>query len=318
MSERSQRIVAPVLILVVILIAWEGLVTALRIEQFLLPKPSAILSNLVRVVRVETADSAPLADNAAAALLRVNRLVVELPGGVSPALLAPLEVARIAEFRQGSRRVLVTKGVNLTPILQASWFTLKEALGGLAMGALAGVLVALATARWTATREALLPFAIAANSMPIIAFAPILNNWFGIDNPFSKMAIVAIMVFFPIMINSVRGLVSVPPRSLELMRSYAASEFAILFKARIPNALPYLFSGLKVAGALAMIGAIVGEYFGGPRIALGVFITQEAALFRFASAWAAILIACTMGIALYLLIILAERLAMPWHSSFRE
>ncbi len=318
MSERSQRIVAPIVILVVILLVWEGLVTALRIEQFLLPKPSAILSNLVRVVRVETADKRQLTDSEIAALLRANRLLVELPDGISPAIVAALEDARIAEFRQGSRRVLVARGVNLTPILQASWFTLKEALGGLAMGGLAGILVALATARWTATREALLPFAIAANSMPIIAFAPIFNNWFGLDNPFSKMAIVAMMVFFPIMINCVRGLVSVPPRSLELMRSYAASEFAILFKARIPNALPYLFSGLKVAGALAMIGAIVGEYFGGPRIALGVFITQEASLFRFASAWAAIFIACTMGISLYLLILLAERLAMPWHSSFRS
>ena len=318
MSERSQRIVAPIVILVVILLAWEGLVTALRIEQFLLPKPSAILSNLVRVIRIDTADATVLADNEAAARLRVNRLLVDLPVGISPAVLAPLEESRIIEFSQGSRRVLLSRGVNLTPILQASWFTLKEALGGLAMGAIAGVLVALATARWTATREALLPFAIAANSMPIIAFAPILNNWFGIDNPFSKMAIVAVMVFFPLMINTVRGLVSVPPRSLELMRSYAASEFAILFKARIPNALPYLFSGLKVAGALAMIGAIVGEYFGGPRIALGVFITQEASLFRFASAWAAIFSACTMGISLYLLILLAERLAMPWHSSFRE
>lgn len=318
MSERSQRIVAPVLILVVFLLAWEGLVTALKIEQFLLPKPTAILSNLVQVVRVDAADSTVLADREVAALLRANRLVVDLPAAVSPELLVPAEEGLIAEFRQGSRRVLLTRGGNLTPILQASWYTLKEALGGLAMGATAGILVALATARWTATREALLPFAIAANSMPIIAFAPILNNWFGIDNPFSKMAIVAVMVFFPLMINTVRGLTSAPPRSLELMRSYAASEFAILFKARIPNALPYLFSGLKVAGALAMIGAIVGEYFGGPRIALGVFITQEASLFRFASAWAAILMACAMGISLYLLIILAERLAMPWHSSFRE
>lgn len=318
MSERSQRIVAPVLILVVFLLAWEGMVTALKIEQFLLPKPTAILSNLVQVVRVDAADSTVLADREVAALLRANRLVVDLPAAVSPKLLVPAEEGLIAEFRQGSRRVLLTRGGNLTPILQASWYTLKEALGGLAMGATAGILVALATARWTATREALLPFAIAANSMPIIAFAPILNNWFGIDNPFSKMAIVAVMVFFPLMINTVRGLTSAPPRSLELMRSYAASEFAILFKARIPNALPYLFSGLKVAGALAMIGAIVGEYFGGPRIALGVFITQEASLFRFASAWAAILMACAMGISLYLLIILAERLAMPWHSSFRE
>ena len=185
------------------------------------------------------------------------------------------------------------------------------------MGTAAGIAVALATTRWTASREALLPFAIAANSMPIIAFAPIMNNWFGIDNPFSKMAIVTIMIFFPIMINTVRGLISVNSRSLELMRSYAASESEILIKLRIPNALPSLFSGLKVAGALAMIGAIVGEYFGGPRIALGVFITQEAALFRFATAWAAILVACLLGIALYLIILLLERLAMPWHPSFR-
>ena len=185
------------------------------------------------------------------------------------------------------------------------------------MGALAGIAVAVATTRWTATREALLPFAIAANSMPIIAFAPIMNNWFGLDNPFSKMAIVTIMIFFPIMINTVRGLFSVDSRSLELMRSYAASDTEILIKLRIPNALPSLFSGLKVAGALAMIGAIVGEYFGGPRIALGVFITQEAALFRFASAWAAILVACLIGITIYLVILLAERLALPWHPTFR-
>jgi NitT/TauT family transport system permease protein len=163
-----------------------------------------------------------------------------------------------------------------------------------------------------------MPFAIAANSTPIIAFAPIMNNWFGLDNPFSKMAIVAIMIFFPMMINTVRGLTSVDPRSLELMRSYAASEFEILFKLRIPNSLPYLFNGFKIAAALSMIGAVVGEYFGGPRIALGVFITQEAALFRFSSAWAAIIVACILGIALYLIILAAERLAMPWHVSFRN
>ena len=110
------------------------------------------------------------------------------------------------------------------------------------------------------------------------------------------------MIFFPIMINTLRGLISVDSRSLELMHSYAASDSEILFKLRIPNALPSLFSGLKVAGALAMIGAIVGEYFGGPRIALGVFITQEAALFRFASAWAAIIVACLIGISIYLVI----------------
>ena len=314
MSERKQRIWAPVLILVAIVILWEALVIAFDIQQFLLPKPSAIIGNLVQIVVL---DGSASATDAAEEVSMRNRFLVVLPAGLSPDRQAALEAARLLEFPIGGRSFLVLRGSNLTPILAASWFTLKEALGGMAMGTLAGIVVALATTRWTASREALLPFAIAANSMPIIAFAPIMNNWFGLANPFSKMAIVTIMIFFPIMINTVRGLISVDSSSLELMRSYAASDSEILLKLRIPNALPSLFSGLKVAGALAMIGAIVGEYFGGPRIALGVFITQEAALFRFASAWSAILIACLLGIAIYLVILLAERLALPWHPTFR-
>ncbi len=313
MSERRQRIWAPILILVALVILWEALVTAFNIQQFLLPKPTAIVGNLVQVVVVGSATSGNAGEEASLG----NRFLVVLPGSLSSERQAVLEAARWLSFPLGSRDVFVLRGSNFMPILAASWFTLKEALGGMAMGTVAGIAVALATTRWAASREALLPFAIAANSMPIIAFAPIMNNWFGIDNPFSKMAIVTIMIFFPIMINTVRGLTSVDSRSLELMRSYAASDSEILMKLRIPNALPSLFSGLKVAGALAMIGAIVGEYFGGPRIALGVFITQEAALFRFATAWAAILIACLLGIAIYLVILLAERLALPWHQTFR-
>ncbi len=316
MSQSTQKYSAPILILIVILILWEGLVNVFEIEQFLLPKPSAIVSNLVRVVTIDTTDGSSDVDEIRKTL-RADELIVSIPVKTPADMLEPIFEATFFQFSLGDSIVLFTQGDNLVPILQASWFTLKEALGGFAIGSISGIIVALITARWTATREALLPFAIAANSMPIIAFAPIMNNWFGIDNPFSKMAIVAIMIFFPIMINTVRGLVSVDKSSLELMRSYAASEFEILRKLRVPNALPYLFSGFKVAAALSMIGAIVGEYFGGPRIALGVFITQEAALFRFASAWAAIILACIMGIALYLIIILAERLSMPWHISFR-
>lgn len=196
-------------------------------------------------------------------------------------------------------------------------FTLREALGGFVIGCSLGILVALATARWTAAREALMPFAIAANSVPIIAFAPVMNNWFGITNPFSKMMIVAIIVFFPMMINTVRGLTLVDPAALELMRSYAASDFEILWKVRVPNSLPYLFNAFKVASTLSLIGAVVGEFFGGPRAALGVFITQEAAFFRFDNSWAAIIIACALGIAFYLVILAFERVAMPWHASVR-
>ena len=190
--------------------------------------------------------------------------------------------------------------------------TFYEAIGGFILGCGSGILVALITARWTVVSQALMPFAIAANSIPIIAFAPIMNNWFGLTNPASKMAIVAIIVFFPTMINTVRGLTLVDPRQLELMRSYAASPFKVLWSVRIPNAVPYIFSALRVASPLSMIGAVVAEFFGGPRATLGVFITQEASGFNFARAWAAIVVASAIGIAFYAAIILAERVLAPW------
>ena len=108
-------------------------------------------------------------------------------------------------------------------------------------------LVAFATARWVSARAALLPLAVAANAVPIIAFAPLMNNWFGVLSPLSKMMMAAILVFFPVMANVTRGLVQVEPAALELMRSYAASDWTVLRKVRIPNALPYFFTALKLA-----------------------------------------------------------------------
>lgn len=206
---------------------------------------------------------------------------------------------------------------NLDRLGHIGWFTAKEALGGFIIGCTLGIGVALLTARWTVASEALMPFAIAANSVPIIAFAPILNNWFGIDNPVSKMMIVAVIVFFPMMINTTRGLTLVDPAALELMRSYAATDFQIMRKLRLPNSLPYMFNAFKVAATLSMIGAVVSEFFGGNRSALGVYITQEAAQFRFQNSWAAIIVASLMGIAFYVVVLAAERLAIPWHSSVR-
>ncbi len=203
-------------------------------------------------------------------------------------------------------------------LLNRGMYTGSEALGGFALGCTLGILVALATARWTAARETLLPLAIAANSVPIIAFAPIMNNWFGVTNQFSKMAIVAIITFFPMMINMTRGLTLVEPSALELMRSYAVSEWTVLREVRIPNSLPYMFNAFKICSTLALIGAVVGEFFGGTRDALGVYITQEAALSRFENSWAAIIVACVMGIAFYLLIVAVERLVIPWHASVRK
>src|SRR5207245_10545872 len=114
--------------------------------------------------------------------------------------------------------------------------------------------------------------------------------------PLLKMMVVAVLVFFPIMINTLRGLTLVDQTSLELMRSYAASERAIFAKVRVPNALPYIFTAFKVSATLSLIGAIVAEYFGGSRSALGQFIITEAEFFRFANAWAAIVVACVVRI----------------------
>ena len=203
-------------------------------------------------------------------------------------------------------------------IWAAASYTAVEAVGGLLIGVTAGVLVALVTARWVGLRQALLPVSIAINSIPIIAFAPIMNNWFGLANPFSKMMIAALLVFFPVMINTVRGLTSIDPAALELMRSTAASQLTTLRKVRIPNALPFFFTALKVSTTLATIGAIVGEYFGAPRASLGQYIVQHAAYFNFERSWAAIILAAALGITLYVGSLALERLVMPWHVSFRS
>ena len=115
-----------------------------------------------------------------------------------------------------------------------------------------------------------------------------------------------------------RGLVSVEPSALELMRSYAASEWTVLRKVRVPNALPYFFTALKLATTLSLIGAIVGEYFGGSSLVLGRIIVQSASSLRFDVTWAAVLLAAATGIVFYLAIVVLERAWIPWHASVRD
>ena len=208
-------------------------------------------------------------------------------------------------------------GAGRWPLGTSAAATLFEALGGLVIGTVAGVTVALVTARFVTARELVLPLAIGASAIPIIAFAPLMNNWFGVLNPLSKMMIVAVLVFFPVVVNVTRGLTQVEPAALELMRSYAASETSILRLVRVPNALPYFFTALKVGTTLSLIGAIVGEYFGGSSEVLGRVIVQSASALRFDVTWAAIVIGAATGIALYLVIVAAERVVIPWHASVR-
>ncbi|MFZ5852914.1 MAG: ABC transporter permease [Chloroflexota bacterium] len=204
------------------------------------------------------------------------------------------------------------------PLGAAMQGTLTEALGGLALGTLAGVLVALVSARFLTARDILLPVAVAASAIPIIAMAPLFNAWFGILNPLSKMMMAAVLVFFPVMASVTLGLVSVDQAALELTRSYASSEWTVVRKVRIPNALPYFFTALKLATTLSLIGAIVAEYFGGQRNVLGRIIVESASSLAFDVTWAAIMLGAASGIVTYLGVALLERLVIPWHASQRS
>lgn len=240
-----------------------------------------------------------------------------------PALLVFIAVIAIWEVSTAGagRRVVPPPSAiasaaiqNLQVLQRATQATFFEAMGGLVIGTVGGVLVAFATARWMLARDVMLPIAIASSSIPIIAVAPILNNWFGVLNPLSKMAMAGLLVFFPVMLNVTRGLVEVQPSALELMRSYAGSEFAVLFKLRVPNALPFFFTALKVGTTLSFIGAVVGEYFGGTSEVLGHVVLTSMSSGAFDIAWAGILIGAAAAILAYLAVSLVERFAIPWRS----
>ena len=203
-------------------------------------------------------------------------------------------------------------------LFPAGWYTFKEALGGFVIGCGAGIVFATIVARFRIVGLALLPIAIAANAVPIIAFAPIFNVWFDPLSPHSKMAIAAVLCFFPVLVNTLRGLQSVRPSQIELMRAYAAGELDIFLRVRVPTALPYVFTALKVASVLAMIGAVVGEYFGGSFEALGVLIRSDAQIFDFERAWAGIAVASLLGLALYLAVAAAERALVRWAPTNRN
>jgi NitT/TauT family transport system permease protein len=178
-------------------------------------------------------------------------------------------------------------------LLRSARATFTEAIGGLIIGTLAGLFVGFATARWAAARDIMLPIAIGASTIPLIAIAPIINN-------------------------VTRGLVEVQPAQLELMRSYAATETEVLRKVRLPNMLPFLFTALKVATSLAFIGAIVGEYFGGTSDVIGQMVLTSMSSGSFSLAWAGIIIGALGAIATYLVVSLSERVLIPWHTALRD
>jgi NitT/TauT family transport system permease protein len=196
-------------------------------------------------------------------------------------------------------------------LVEAGRYTFTEAVIGYALGCGGGITAAMLASRSPAFADLVLPYAVASASVPIIALAPLAIVWFGVAQG-SKIAIVTLMTFFPTFISALRGLLGVTPAALELMRSYAATEWQIFVKLRLPHSLPLVFTALRGCTTLAMIGAVVSEFFGGPMKSLGVYIKSTASLFQTRQAWSAILVTCALGLLFYFAVALAERLVMPW------
>ncbi|MCC6616272.1 MAG: ABC transporter permease [Anaerolineae bacterium] len=230
-----------------------------------------------------------------------------------------INIFGIQEFLLPRPSVIAQTFAEVYPrLVSAAWNTFQNAFWGFVFGCSAGIFTGVISSRFTSFSQALLPLAVGINAVPIIALAPIMNLWFGDLNPASKIAIVAVLTYFPAMVSTVRGLNSADQSSLELMKTYAASQMTVFRKLRLPSALPFIFSALKVATTLSMIGAIVSEYFGGSTAGLGFRIRDDAGLFKYPEAWSAIVMASLFGILFYLAVSAVERSLMHWHISFRE
>jgi NitT/TauT family transport system permease protein len=225
---------------------------------------------------------------------------------VSPVILPPPSVigAKIAES---------------LPVLWADFVqtVLKGALSGFVMGCGAGVLAAILIDRSPFLQKGLLPIGNFVAALPIVGVAPILVMWFGFDWQ-SKAAVVVIMVFFPMLVNTVAGLQASERMQRDLMATWGAGYWQSLWKLRLPAAMPFIFNGLKISSTLALIGAIVAEFFGSPIVGMGFRISTEVGRLGLDMVWAEIAVAALAGSTLYGLIALIERGVTFWHPSQRH
>lgn len=193
---------------------------------------------------------------------------------------------------------------------------LKGALAGYVIGCGAAVLTAIAVDRFPFLQRGLLPVGNFVAALPIVGIAPILVMWFGFDWQ-SKAAVVVVMVFFPVLVNMVAGLAATDPLQRDLMRTYSASYRDTLLKLRLPAAMPFLFNGLKIATTLALIGAIVAEFFGSPTRGMGFRIATAVGQLDLPLVWAEIAVAALAGSGFFGLMTLAEKAVTFWHPSQR-
>ncbi|MFD1882412.1 ABC transporter permease [Paracoccus pacificus] len=194
---------------------------------------------------------------------------------------------------------------------------LKGALTGWVIGALAAVATAIAIDRSPFLQRGLLPIGNFVAALPIVGIAPILVMWFGFDWQ-SKAAVVVVMVFFPILVNMVAGLAATDALQRDQMATWSAGYWQSLLKLRLPAALPFLFNGLKITTTLALIGAIVAEFFGSPTVGMGFRISAAVGQLDMPLVWAEIVVAALAGTAFYGIVALIERRLTFWHPSQRQ
>ncbi len=193
----------------------------------------------------------------------------------------------------------------------------KAVLVGWVLGSGLGFVVGVAIDRAPFLQRGLLPLANLTSTVPLVAVAPIMVMWFGFEWP-SKAAVVVLMTFFPMLVATLAGLQAAGRLELELMRTYAAGYGRTLLALRLPMAMPFLFSALKVNATLALIGAIVAEFFGSPTVGLGFRISTEAARMNMGLVWGAIVVAAVTGSLAYALLVQLERRVAFWHPSVRS
>ncbi len=210
------------------------------------------------------------------------------------------------------------KLMNSLPILWVDFVQtfIKGALSGYAIGCSAALLIALLVDKFKFLERGLLPIGNFMAALPIIGTAPILVRWFGFDWE-SKAAVVTVMVFFPMLVNTIQGLRMSDKIHRDLMVTYNATPFQTLLKLRLATAMPFIFNGLKICSTLALIGAIVAEFFGSPIKGMGFRISTEVGRFALDMVWAEITIAAVTGSLFYGGIVLLEKVITFWHPSQR-
>jgi len=201
-------------------------------------------------------------------------------------------------------------------LIENAGFTLQSAVGGFLMGGFFGFLLAVLFAHSRLMQGGCLPYVVASQTIPLIALAPMIVIWFSRagNSALSIPVIAAYLTFFPVTIYALRGLTSVPTTALELMQTYAASQWEIFIKLRLPNALPQIFTALKISATASVVGAIIGELPSGFQNGLGVAILNFSRYYNQSPPrlWATIIAAGLVGILFFLVIVVAERLVVRW------